>query len=75
MATRCQHENSNEVGVFAALTNAYCLTGASCVMNHIHFVCFVLIGVINSFRGANVKIAMTLYRCELFRELFLCIRI
>jgi translation initiation factor 6 len=29
MATRCQHENSNEVGVFAALTNAYCLTGVS----------------------------------------------
>jgi len=27
MATRCQFENSNEVGVFAALTNAYCLTG------------------------------------------------
>mmetsp|Transcript_5366 Transcript_5366/g.6870 ORF Transcript_5366/g.6870 Transcript_5366/m.6870 type:complete len:253 (-) Transcript_5366:47-805(-) len=29
MATRCQHENSNEIGVFAALTNAYCLTGVS----------------------------------------------
>ncbi|KAI2498002.1 translation initiation factor 6 [Fragilaria crotonensis] len=27
MATRCAHENSNEIGVFAALTNAYCLTG------------------------------------------------
>ena len=27
MATRCQHENSNEIGVFAALTNGYCLTG------------------------------------------------
>mmetsp|Transcript_9667 Transcript_9667/g.20836 ORF Transcript_9667/g.20836 Transcript_9667/m.20836 type:complete len:254 (+) Transcript_9667:65-826(+) len=27
MATRCAFENSNEVGVFAALTNAYCLTG------------------------------------------------
>ena len=27
MATRCSFENSNEVGVFAALTNAYCLTG------------------------------------------------
>lgn len=25
MATRCQFENSNEVGVFAKLTNAYCL--------------------------------------------------
>jgi translation initiation factor 6 len=31
MATRCQYENSNEVGVFARLTNSYCLvaTGAS----------------------------------------------
>lgn len=27
MATRCQFENSNEVGVFAKLTNAYCLVG------------------------------------------------
>jgi len=27
MATRCQFENSNEIGVFAALTNSYCLTG------------------------------------------------
>ncbi|KAL7556856.1 hypothetical protein ACA910_016327 [Epithemia clementina (nom. ined.)] len=27
MATRCSFENSNEVGVFASLTNAYCLTG------------------------------------------------
>ena len=27
MATRCVFENSNEIGVFAALTNAYCLTG------------------------------------------------
>ena len=25
MATRCAFENSNEVGVFAKLTNAYCL--------------------------------------------------
>jgi hypothetical protein len=25
MATRCQFENSNDVGVFAKLTNAYCL--------------------------------------------------
>lgn len=25
MATRCQFENSNEIGVFAALTNAYAL--------------------------------------------------
>lgn len=25
MATRCQFENSNEVGVFAKLTNAYAL--------------------------------------------------
>ncbi len=25
MATRCQFENSNEVGVFSKLTNAYCL--------------------------------------------------
>ena len=31
MATRCQFENSNDVGVFANLTNAYCLValGAS----------------------------------------------
>jgi len=27
MATRTSFENSNEIGVFAALTNAYCLTG------------------------------------------------
>lgn len=27
MATRCVFENSNEIGVFAALTNSYCLTG------------------------------------------------
>jgi len=27
MATRTSFENSNEVGVFAALTNSYCLTG------------------------------------------------
>ncbi|KAK9837332.1 hypothetical protein WJX81_006755 [Elliptochloris bilobata] len=26
MASRCQFENNNEVGVFAKLTNAYCLT-------------------------------------------------
>jgi translation initiation factor 6 len=25
MATRCQFENSNDVGVFANLTNAYCI--------------------------------------------------
>jgi hypothetical protein len=30
MATRCAFENSNEIGVFAALTNAYCLTGTFC---------------------------------------------
>jgi len=31
MATRCQFENTNEIGVFAKLTNAYCLvaTGGS----------------------------------------------
>ena len=28
MATRLSFENSNEIGVFCALTNAYCLTGA-----------------------------------------------
>ena len=28
MATRCAFENSNEIGVFATLTNSYCLTGA-----------------------------------------------
>ncbi|KAG7371433.1 translation initiation factor 6 [Nitzschia inconspicua] len=27
MATRCSFENSNEVGVFSALTNSYCLAG------------------------------------------------
>lgn len=27
MATRCSFENSNEIGVFSALTNSYCLTG------------------------------------------------
>jgi len=27
MATRCQFENSSEIGVFAALSNSYCLTG------------------------------------------------
>ena len=27
MATRCSFESSDEIGVFAALTNAYCLTG------------------------------------------------
>lgn len=27
MATRCAFENSNEIGVFSALTNSYCLTG------------------------------------------------
>lgn len=27
MATRCAFENSNEVGVFASLTNSYCLAG------------------------------------------------
>jgi len=25
MATRCQFENSNDIGVFAKLTNKYCL--------------------------------------------------
>lgn len=28
MATRVQFENSNEVGVFAKLTNKYCLVGS-----------------------------------------------
>lgn len=27
MATRCMFQNSNEIGVFASLTNSYCLTG------------------------------------------------
>ena len=27
MANRCQYENSNDVGVFAKLTNSYCLVG------------------------------------------------
>lgn len=27
MATRCSFENSNEIGVFSALTNSYCLAG------------------------------------------------
>jgi len=27
MATRCSFENSNEIGVFSALTNSYCLVG------------------------------------------------
>lgn len=30
MATRLAFENSNEIGVFCALTNAYCLTGMLC---------------------------------------------
>jgi translation initiation factor 6 len=25
MANRCQYENSNDIGVFAKLTNSYCL--------------------------------------------------
>lgn len=37
MATRCQHENSNEIGVFAALTNAYCLTGTSTNLQDLSF--------------------------------------
>lgn len=33
MATRCQFENSNEVGVFAKLTNAYCLVALGAAEN------------------------------------------
>lgn len=36
MASRCAFENSNEVGVFAALTNAYCLTGACVCADNLH---------------------------------------
>lgn len=47
MATRCQFENSNDVGVFAKLTNAYCLVaqGGSenfyryCAMRRLASVC------------------------------------
>lgn len=28
MATRCQFENTNDIGVFAKLTNAYCMVAA-----------------------------------------------
>ena len=33
MAVRAQFENSNEVGVFAVLTNAYCLVGIGAAQN------------------------------------------
>jgi hypothetical protein len=33
MATRCQFENSHEIGVFSALTNSYCLAGTSFVQS------------------------------------------
>lgn len=33
MATRAQFENSNDVGVFAKLTNAYCLVGVGASQN------------------------------------------
>lgn len=39
MANRCQFENSNDVGVFAKLTNAYCLvsTGGLNFLKQIFF--------------------------------------
>ena len=33
MAQRCQYENSNDVGVFAQLTNSYCLTASGASHN------------------------------------------
>ena len=33
MATRAQFENSNDVGVFARLTNAYCLVALGAAEN------------------------------------------
>lgn len=38
MAVRAQFENSNEVGVFAKLTNAYCLVGIGASENFYRFV-------------------------------------
>lgn len=32
-ATRCQFENSNEVGVFSNLTNAYCIVALGAAEN------------------------------------------
>lgn len=33
MASRCGFENSNDVGVFANLTNAYCITALGAAEN------------------------------------------
>ena len=38
MATRCQYESSNEIGVFSALTNSYalCAIGGSVSFSDLH---------------------------------------
>lgn len=42
MAVRAKFENSNEVGVFAKLTNAYCLVGIGASENFYRQVAQVL---------------------------------
>ena len=42
MAIRAQFENSNEVGVFAKLTNAYCLVGIGASENFYRQVLIIL---------------------------------
>lgn len=41
MATRVSFENSNDIGVFAKLTNAYCLCAVGAAENFYRFLLFM----------------------------------
>jgi hypothetical protein len=67
MATRTSHENSNEIGVFAALTNAYCLTGETFYINFVYMFGF------QSCVALNQWIYLSLNRRWELRKFLLCI--
>lgn len=68
MVTRCAFENSNEIGVFAALTNAYCLTGTYVFMNT-EVDCFRSILVVLVFFAHSLTHHSLQYRNRLFGKL------
>lgn len=58
MAVRVQFENNNEIGVFAKLTNAYCLVAIGGSEN---FYRYFLFGHVSSFSSVKSCIAPSLY--------------
>lgn len=74
MATRCQFENSNEIGVFSKLTNAYCLVALGGSENFYRFERAVLkIVTYNQFFGFRSSCERYVYALTDFGVLLLLV--